>query len=50
MQVTLEARPEEIVGEEKNKMIGQTLQRQNDTFSSVEIWIRIFNLRTVVGG
>ena len=31
-------------------MIGQTLQRQNDTFSSEEIWKGIFSLKTEVGG
>ena len=30
-------------GRRKSQMIGQTLKRQNDTFSSEEIWKRLFS-------
>ena len=49
MLVIVVARPEEIE-EEKGQMIGQILLRQNNTFSSGEIWKRIFSLRTEVDG
>ena len=51
MEVTLEARSEGIVGEEKKaKWLAGPFYRQNDTFSSEEIWKRIFSLTTEVGG
>ena len=34
--------------EERGRMIGQTLSAENNTFSSEEIWKRIFSLRTEV--
>ena len=43
MQVTLVARPDEIVGEEKKQNDWPDPLGQNDTFSSEEIWKRIFS-------